>query len=268
MISILNLADQLLVESADSYHAQRATFLSSHALADFRRCPRLFRDKECGLVHEKDRNAFLLGRAVHTLILEGRHTYNAQFAVGGPINDRTGRPYGRDTKAFTAWAAQQPGDILTEQEAALVECLSSAVHGHHLAEELLRHGVAERVGRTQLYGVPCQIRCDWLHPERGLVDLKTCDDLDWFERDARRFGYVHQMSFYRQVLREIGGTTVPVHLIAVEKQYPHRVGVWRIDDAALALAEDENGAAIMRLKECRRNDEWPTGYEGLRVLAA
>ena len=100
----------------------------------------------------------------------------------------------------------------------------------------------------------------------GLVDLKTCDNLDYFEAAARAYGYVHQMAFYRAILREASGETAPVHLIAVEKNEPLRCGVWRIADAVLDEAEHQNEAAIARLLECRRTDSWPTGYEDVRLL--
>jgi len=59
---------------------------------------------------------------------------------------------------------------------------------------------------------------------------------------------------------------VPVHLIAVEKKEPFRCGVWRVSDDTLAIARQENEAAIRRLLACRQHDEWPTGYEGIRML--
>ena len=60
------------------------------------------------------------------------------------------------------------------------------------------------------------------------MDLKTCDDLTWFEADARKLGYLHQMAFYRAVLAQVlDGLLVPVHIIAVEKKEPFRCGVWR-----------------------------------------
>jgi hypothetical protein len=37
------------------------------------------------------------------------------------------------------------------------------------------------------------------------VDLKTCDDLTWFEADSRRYGYAHQLAFYRAVLKKALG---------------------------------------------------------------
>lgn len=94
-------------EPADAYHARRGEFLTSHRLAEFRRCPLLFRRKEQGLIPERDSNAFLVGRAAHVLILEGRQRYEAEFAVGGPINPKTGQPYGSNTKAFAEWAEQR-----------------------------------------------------------------------------------------------------------------------------------------------------------------
>lgn len=255
-------------EPADHYHAQRDQYLSSHRLGEFRHCPMLFREKECGRIADKDSSAYALGRAVHCLTLEGEEAYREQFAIGGPINEKTGKSYGRDTKAFAAWAKDQSGNIITEREDALCQRLARAVHNHQLASLLLSDGCAEGVARTELHEVPCQIRCDWLNPKRGLVDLKTCDDLDWFERDARRYGYVNQLAFYRSVLRDVSGITVKVHLIAVEKQNPNRVGVWYVDDARLDMAEVENDSAIHALKCCRSDDTWPTNYEYMRVLAA
>ena len=64
----------------------------------------------------------------------------------------------------------------------------------------------------------------------------------------------------------LGGTLVPVHLIAVEKKEPFRCGVWRVGDDTLAQAQRENEAAIRRLLVCRERDEWPTGFEEIRVL--
>ena len=75
------------------------------------------------------------------------------------------------------------------------------------------------------------------------------------------------MAFYRAVLgQRLGGARVPVHLIAVEKREPFRCGVWRVGDDTLAQAQRENEAAIRRLLVCRERDEWPTGYEEIRVL--
>ena len=94
-------------EPAETYHAKAVDFLGSHRLADFRRCPLLYHWKQTGLTKDEDRPAYQIGRAAHTLILEGRQKFLAEYAIGGPINEKTGQPFGTTTKAFAEWAAAQ-----------------------------------------------------------------------------------------------------------------------------------------------------------------
>jgi len=258
--------DFLITEDAAVYHAQAHSHLSSHRLADFRKCPELFHRKQLGLIEDKDTPAYLLGRAAHTLILEGRDAFDAEYAVGGPINPRTGMPFGKATKAFQEWADAQSKAVLTDEDAAFVERLHEAVQTHPVAPGLLKWGVAEGVCRADYCGLPCQVRPDYFHADHGIVDLKTCDDLTWFEADARRYGYLHQVAFYRAVLRAASGTNFPVHIVAAEKKEPFRVGVWLVAESALDFADAENAAAIERLKECLATSTWPTGYETVRVF--
>jgi len=257
----------LEVESAADYHAKADRFLSSHQLLDFIKCPWLHRKKAIGLLADSDSASYLIGRAAHVRILEGRDAYAAAFALGGPINPQTGKPYGATTQAFRAWAESQGKPVLSHDQVDLIEQMASGVAMNNEAVDLLLYGRSEGVVRAEYCGTPCQIRIDWLHPHRGIVDLKTTDDLTWFEADSKRYGYHKQMAFYQAVLAQVlDGLMVPVHLIAVEKKEPYRCGVWRVTDDTLAIARQENEAAIRRLLACRQHDEWPTGYEGIRML--
>ena len=260
--------DVLATEPADVYHAKAGEHLSSHQLLDFMRCPLLYRRKQEGLVPDEDRPAYLLGRAAHVRILEGPQVYQAAFALGGPVNPDTGKPYGTRTKAFAAWAEAQGKPVLSHDQVDLIERMAAGVAANDEAIDLLLCGRAEGVVRAEYCGVPCQARLDWLHPQRGIVDLKTCDDLTYFEADARRYGYHRQLAFYRAVLGQVLGNliAIPVHLIAIEKREPFRCGVWRMSEDTLRLAQQENEAAIRRLAVCRERDRWPTGYEEVRVL--
>jgi len=250
----------LETEPADEYHAKADRYLSSHQLLDFMKCPWLHFKKTSGQIPDSDTPAYLIGRATHTRILEGNEAFQAGFAIGGPINPRTDRPFGPNTKAFAEWAAAQGKPVLTADQAALIENMAAGVAMNEGAVDLLLYGRDEGVVRAEYCGAACQIRIDWLHPHRGIVDLKTCDDLTWFESDARRFRYTHQLAFYRAVLAQvIESVFVPVHIIAVEKKEPHRCGVWRLSDDSLAIA---------RLMRCRDLGQWPTGYEEVRILDA
>jgi len=256
----------LIRETDAEYHEKSKTYLTSHALADFRKCPLLFWKRKQGLIPDEDRPAYLLGRAAHVLILEGVEKFEAEYAVGGPINPSTGKPYGPQTKAYAEWAAAQGKAVLTDEQYGLIASMAASVAAHPVAAEILADGIPEGVVRVEYCGLPCQARLDFFNPERGIVDLKTCDDLTWFEADARRFGYANQFSFYQALVAHVTGELFPVHAVAVEKKEPYRCGVWLMDDQVLAHAGRENEAAIKRLKTCELSGAWPTGYEERRVF--
>jgi len=254
------------IESIETYRREAQRNLGSHQLADFRKCPLLYRKKKLGLIPDEDRPAYLVGRAAHTLILEGGKVFDAGYAIGGPINPKTGNPYGGNTKAYAEWAAGQGKPVLTDTQFDLVTQLAAAVLAHDVARELLSVGVPEGVARVEYCGLPCQGRIDYFRHDRGIVDLKTCDDLTWFEADARRYGYAYQMAFYRSLVQEIVGGSFPVYVVAVEKKEPFRCGVWQMGEDVLGIARRENEAAIARLRHCLEQDRWPTLYEDVRVL--
>jgi hypothetical protein len=259
--------DFIISEPSEEYHAKRSQFLSSHALADFRRCPEFFHKKETGEITDEDRPAYVIGRATHTLTLEGIEKFNSEYTVGEPINEKTGKSYGKSTLAYQNWLEAQEKAVIAPKDFDFIKRLQIAVWLHNGAVELLQDGVAEGVVRTSYCEMPCQIRMDFFNPVSGIIDLKTCDNLDFFEFDARRYQYVHQAAFYRAVLREASGKNYPFHLIAVEKHEPFRCGIWQISDEALDVVEAENKAAIERLKHCRAENLWPTGYEEIRLLS-
>lgn len=254
---------------AEEYHdaSKRGSYLSSHMLADFRKCPELYRKRLAGETAETESTAFTLGRAAHKLILEGRAAFDEEYIVAdGPINPKTGESFGRTTKAFAEWAAGQEREVIDGKDFGFLVKLQTAVWLHPAASEMLTTGVAEGTVRAEYCGEPCQIRMDFFNGKHGILDLKTCDDLTWFESDAKRYGYLYQLAFYRAVLREQSGFKAGVHIIAVEKREPFRCGVWRVSDEALNFAEMENAAAIERLRSCRNSGVWPTGYEEIRII--
>jgi len=220
------------------------------------------------LVPERDSTAYVIGRAAHTLILEGRQRYEREYAVGGPINPKTGQPYGAKTKAFAQWAERQSKPVLSDVHAALVEQMAAAVNDHLFARELFAEGVAEGVVRCRYLDHDCQARIDWINPleGRGIVDLKTADELDSFEAAVRAFGYVHQVAFYRALVTQVSGHVLPVHIVGVEKREPFRVGVWQVAPPVLDQAQRENEEAMRDLRRCRETGDWFTRFESLRLI--
>ena len=260
---------------ADEYHraAKDGKFLSSHLLGDFRKSPLLYKKKMNGEIEPAETAALAVGRAVHTLVLEGRSKFDEEFSVSdGPVNPKTGEPFGKNTKAYREWAAAQTKDVVGGPDFAFISKIRESVWAHPVARELLDAGVPERTVRANYCGEPCQIRMDWFRADYGgrpsICDLKTCETLDYFEGDARRFGYPQQMAFYREVLRKAteGDISADCYLIAVEKREPMRCGVWKLTDGILDSCALENERAIAELLKCRRENVWPTRTEELRIL--
>ncbi len=267
-----DLAACLQREDEKDYHARSGEFMSSHQLRDFRRCPELFRRQRAGLAPRPDKSAYLVGRAAHCLIIEGRAEFDRRYMTGGPINPKTGRPFGAETKAHAEWAREQNREVLTGDAMYAVERMADAVTRHNLASRLFAGGIGEGVVRADYGGVPCQIRIDYLHPSFGIVDLKTTDDMEWFESDARRYGYLYQLAFYRAVLAAKAGgvppASIPCHLVAVEKSEPFRCGVWLVTPALLDDLDLQNLAALDEFASCEQTGVWPTRYEEPRTFHA
>lgn len=264
-----------LVEPEKEYHAKSKSgeCMSSGMLKKFRECPFVYHQAILNPDEGKPSDAFRFGRAVHKLCLEGEDAFRRSFAVGGPINERTGKSYGVGTKAHDEWLAANGyslEQVLTEAEAENAFRMVDMVKNHSEAAAFLRFGWPELVIRGGLYDVPCQIRMDWLTHDAGgnyaIVDLKTTDNLSWFESNARSYGYPYQLALYRDVF-QTSGIPAQIILIAVEKNAPFRVGVWHMPTEVLDFYSQENRNYLEHFKYCRQYNEWPTGYEAIREFS-
>lgn len=268
----MNMPSCIIHEPEEVYHARSKSgeCMSSHMLSRFAEMPYKYLATITGLYSDPEKQEYAFGRAAHKLILEGRQAFNDAYVVSdGPVNKKTGKPYGKETKAYLDWQGCQTGEVITTADFNEMEAMNQSVATHpEIPEELLKPGgEAECVVRAELEGVPCQIRIDYFHPETGIVDLKTCRDIRFFEYDMRSFGYAFQMAFYRAVLRAAcGGTEYSVHMVAVDKTAFHVAGYWQIPDAELEVAERINAAALRRFKTCLESGKWPTGYERKQIF--
>ncbi|MCR5414831.1 MAG: PD-(D/E)XK nuclease-like domain-containing protein [Kiritimatiellae bacterium] len=268
----------------DEYHraAREGEYVGSHQLADFRMCPLLYRKKVLGEIERADSPALAFGRALHKFVLEGQDAFNEEYVVNaGPVNPKTGEPFGRLTKAYRSWAAVQTARIVSPEDYETMRKMRDSVRAHEGAMDILECGVAEAVVRAKSCGIPLQARMDWFNPYAGdgrqaIVDLKTCENLDCFESDAIRFGYPQQLEFYSHVLFCVQdavldgepGPATDLYLIGVEKREPFRTGVWRLSDDLVSQASCSNMRSLSRLESCRRSGVWPTDYEDVRILGA
>ncbi len=274
----MNRPAYLLDIPEDVYHTatKMGEYVTSHRLAIFRRCPLEFHKREIYEIVDGDTKAFEMGRITHRAILEPQK-FDAEYCVAnGPINEKTGKPYGKETVKYATWAAEQGKPVVSKADYEILAKMREAVRMHKAAADILSAGFAEGTIRGEWKGQKVQARLDWYNPEENIIaDLKTCADVDRFSFDIRDFGYVYQLAFYAKLVHMArGGKEMGLpdcYLIAVEKKEPYRVLVVHpfpltIEDA-LNQKIGENGrrvdnlAMMEELVECRRTDTWPTRTE-------
>lgn len=263
--------DYIRREPDAEYHARikSGEVLSSHMLSVFRWSPYKYFLKINGQLEEPESPAFAFGRAAHCMILEGEGEFYKRYTVAdGPVNPKTGAPYGNTTKAYLEWRAEQTGEVVSIAEHHDICGMANAMRQHPAAKKLLQvPTIPEAVVRTEYAGALCQIKMDAFLAETGdIFDLKTTSDLAGFYYDIARPGYdyVFQAAFYRAVLRQVTGRTAHFYFGAVEKKFPYLCGVWHMSPDVLDQAEADNERRIAALLECRASHVWPTGYEDMR----
>lgn len=199
------------------------------------------------------------GRLNHSTVFEP-HTVAAKYAVW-----EGGRRYGKEWDAFCdlnrGLTIMQPADMEKAQN------IAEAVWTHKHAARLLEAGKCEQVilWADKDTGLPCKARVDWLG-DWG-VDLKTTNDIEAraFGRHCSSFMYYGQVAFYNAGVYA-SGIEVPWAFIAVEKNPPHDVAVYTVEDDDMYAGEVKVQQALNLVAKCRECGEWPGQYpEPLRV---
>jgi len=247
------------------YDAARRKYMGSHSLERFRKSPLEFQLMAKGMIQDKDSSAYAFGRAFHCWFLEGEAEFHHRYVVSeGPINEKTLKPYGRDTKAFSEWmsANVMPGqELITGEEFSRIQQMAEATKGT-AGIQAFERGQPEVTIRGDIFGVDCQSRLDFLNATEGyFVDVKTDAELDTFVYRFGKFGYARQLAFYREMVRGLDtGHNWSVYVLAIEKEMPFRSQLYRVMDSTLLAAREEVIQALDQYKQLRlREDdfEWP-----------
>ena len=120
-------------EPENEYHARSRSgeFLSSHMLAEFRRSPFRYHQKLTGAIADPDKAEYAFGRAAHKMILEGHAAFELAYTVSdGPVNERTGKPYGKDSKAYQEWLAEQEHEVVTSSDYETIFAMDKNILSH------------------------------------------------------------------------------------------------------------------------------------------
>lgn len=197
-----------------------------------------------------DTPAMAFGRAFDDLLFLPRAEFDARYVT---------KPDGMSfvTKEGKAWREGNAGkEVITWNDWEVMQAMEFAISDNPIARRLLARGSAQVSIRAEMpeLGIVAQSRPDWLCLEAcdGLtegayiLDLKTCADLNDFDKNAIAFGYHRQLALGQALLfREGGSIIAEAFLLAVEKSQAPRCRVRKMPEVALAAGwEVFRGAAI------------------------
>lgn len=216
---------------------------------------------EAGLA---DTPALALGRVTHTLVFEPAK-FNAEYAIWTE-GDRRGNAWKEFANAHAHQTIFKPAEI----ETAIA--MAESVRRHPLVQRYLDGGMFEQPIRwvDPDTGLHCKAKPDWLLPkQRVLLDLKSAVSIDGrkFGAAAARYGYHGQLAHYKNgVSVALDWEPARVIIVAVEKEPPHDVAVFELDEEALFAGSEEVRTLLLQLKACRDADVWPGRYTEEQAL--
>lgn len=213
----------------------------------------------------EEKPAQILGRAIHAAVLEPA-LFEAAWVKAPDVDRRT--KAGKETWFKALDMAESLGaELLKGDDYETCLRVRDAVWASSAARGLL-----EGDGQTELSclwrdresGVLCKGRFDRFSPSvagGAIVDLKTTMDASRlsFERTIFKFRYHHQGYMYTEGAKALSLPLKHYCIIAVEKEPPYGVGVYRLTEAALSLGGEVVRPLLERYALCKDRNEWP-GY--------
>ena len=205
---------------------------------------------------DEDTAAILMGRALHTTILEP-HLFDNEYIISRPCVAVTGKgivcgcpgKYWNDGKWLCgkhADASNTDATILTADQGQAVEQMAKAVMTNEWANRILSVADARElsfVWNDPATGVLCKGRADLLlnaHAD-ATADIKTTTDCspEEFERVIMYRHYYRQASHYLDGLTALGKPRSSHFIIAVENEAPWDVAVYQLRPVDIAIGQCE-----------------------------
>lgn len=227
-------------------------------------------------VPEPDSRAFILGRAVHHLML-GEKMFAKLFIVQPDeyVNSKTGevKPWSNnatDCKKWNTARAKEGRSILTPKEVHDIKGMAIEIGKHPLARQFLS-GQIERsfFWKDKETGIWLKWRPDALPTDAlDFADLKTSYSVHFPDlvQILRNRAYYQQAALGRTACQEVLKQEMSTFtLVFVEKTYPWAVRDERLFDEDLVRGGRMNRACLRTFASCMKSGIWPgpgAGNEG------
>lgn len=213
-------------------------------------------------------DAMELGDAIHMAILQPLLFLDRFEVAPEQISNKNTNAW----KEFEAKAVSQGKVALKASQGRQIEAVASQVRAHPTVSKLISHPNAVEVSAVfDLHDVRCKMRCDLLNDKFAtILDLKSTTDAsrDSFIRSVANYGYFRQAAMYIDGWRAIGKEYKRFVLIAIEKDPPYGVAIYRLTDDFIDAGRVELKKLLSLYAECERTNVWPSYPLEVQELAA
>lgn len=206
---------------------------------------------------------FALGHLLHDILLYGG-ALPAEYHIvpDGFVRAHTNK-WADEIEPYDE-AVRDGLNILTESQFEMGRAMAESVDRHELAGALLSAGEPEMTlaAKDPKTGVWMRARPDVLPTTMEIIpDVKTAADAspEAFENAATRFGYFQAAAHYLDVIDLLYGEPAEKRrfvLIVIEKQPPHPVTIYHLDDGDIHYGRMLNRRSLNLFARCLQTNEW------------
>jgi len=216
--------------------------------------------------------AMAFGSALHCAVLTPA-LYELEYCVIPECDRRT--KAGKEL--YAEFVIENKGKtVIDSADAANVELMKMSIFSHPLASAMLTGGEAEQsfFWIEPLTRLRCKARPDYLRHDGICIDLKTTDNATYnsFQRSMYKYRYHVQGAFFSDgVFQAVNKQVTDFVLIAIEKEPPFGIMVYRLDDLAIDAGRVEykkNLATALDWEKCPESFEivYPISEEPIELL--
>jgi hypothetical protein len=211
------------------------------------------------LTHPKFSDAFTLGTAAHSVILEGDPSGIVVVDADNWLTKSA-----KEARSAALGSELQP---LLAKEWAQVLAMRDAVMAHPAVSASFTGHRAEHSVFWEEDGLMLKCRPDAWQPG-ALIDLKTARDANpnEFGKTAHEYGYHQSAAHYIDGVKAATGEELPFHFVLVEKTEPYLVSVVELDVEAINIGRQLNDRAKRIYRECAESGTW-YGYPNADLIS-
>lgn len=214
---------------------------------------------------EEPTDAMILGNLEHLLVLEPSLFAKAFWSRPVTYKNDKGeeKPWHGASNVCKTWLkAHADRPVISSENEDRLLGMADAIRAHPAAAAALLEGLPEQALFCEDAETGLQIKCraDWM-TGNSFVDPKTCLDASpaGFAKVVANLGYHIQAAFSLDIAKVLSLGKECFLFIAVEKDPPHAVAVYQLDEASIEYGRQEYRRLLNIYLDCVSTNQWP-GY--------